>query len=145
MFAWRGTYLRVHDLKKSLGFLLHTAVWKKTPKYAITFDLLYGRIWNFTGVCVLIFLSLGCNLVMWYEQNNKLWNLFLLFPIPSHVNKKPTWRSQLWWLAKFAWYDVTWKPPIAGGFCYGTCQRQSNKWCAIASYMPSLPLSCTEL
>ena len=28
------------------------------------------------------------------------------------MNRKPTWRSRVWWLAKFAWYDVTWKPPI---------------------------------
>ena len=111
-FARRGMHLRAHDFSKSFGFLLHSAVWRKTTKNARTFDLLYGRIWNFMGVCVLIFLSLGCNSVMWYELNKKLWNILLLFPIPSHENRKPTWRSRVWWLAKSAWYDVTWKPPI---------------------------------
>ena len=45
--------------------------------------------------CVLIFLSLDCNLVMWYALNKKLWNILLLFPIPSHANRKPIWRSHV--------------------------------------------------
>ena len=107
--AYRLVKWTIH-LSESLGFLLHSAVWRKTTKNTRTFDLLYVRILNFLGVCVLIFLSLGCNLVMWYVLNKKLWDLFLLFPIPSNVNRKPTWRSRVWWLAKFAWYDVTWNP-----------------------------------
>ena len=44
---------------------------EKQQKNARTFDLLHGRIWNFIRVCVLIFLSLGSNLVIWYELNKK--------------------------------------------------------------------------
>ena len=70
-FARRGTHLRAHNFSKSLGFLLQSAVWRKTTKNTETFDLLHGRIQNFIRVCVLIFLLLGCNLVMWYELNKK--------------------------------------------------------------------------
>ena len=70
-FALRGMHLCAHDFSKSLGFLLHRAVWWKPTKHTRTFDLLHGRIWNFIWVCVLIFLSLGCNLEMWYELNKK--------------------------------------------------------------------------
>ena len=38
------------------------------------------RILNFNRVCVLMLLSLGCNLVMWYELNKQLWNILLFFP-----------------------------------------------------------------
>ena len=47
------------------------------------------------------------NLIMWYELNQKLWNIF---PIPFHAKRKPTWWSWVWWLAKFDWYHVTQKP-----------------------------------
>ena len=70
-FAQRGTHLRTHDISKSLGFLLHSAVWRKTTKNAKTSDLPHGRIWNFIRVSVLTFLSLVCNLVMWYELIKK--------------------------------------------------------------------------
>ena len=53
----------------------------------------------------------------------------LLFPILSHASRKPTWRSWVWF-AKFAWYDVTWKPlilfdiplrcPYISGLSYGS-------------------------
>ena len=36
----------------------------------------------------------------------------LCFPIPCHAKRKPTWRSQVQWLAKLVIYDVTWKPSI---------------------------------
>ena len=39
-------------------------------------------------------------------------DIFLCFPIPHHAKRKPTWRSKMRWLAKLAWYDVTWKPSI---------------------------------
>ena len=42
--ARRCTHLRAHDFSKSLDFLLHSEVWRKTTKNAKTFDLLYGRI-----------------------------------------------------------------------------------------------------
>ena len=47
-----------------------------------------------------------------YELTEKFWDMLLSFPIPCHVKRKPTWRSRVWWLAKLAWYDVTWKPSI---------------------------------
>ena len=45
------TYART-IFSKSLGFLLHSPVWRKTTKNAKTFDLLHGRIWNFIRLCV---------------------------------------------------------------------------------------------
>ena len=60
-----------HDFALLLGFLLYGAVWRKTTKPAVTFDLLYSKIWNFNQVCVLIFLPLGRNMVLWYELNKK--------------------------------------------------------------------------
>ena len=92
-----------------LGILLHSTVWRKNNKKRLNFHLIYfmERVVIFTK-CGGI---LASPLVMWYELNRKLWNILLVFPVPSHANRKPTWR--LWvWLAKFAWYDVTWKPPI---------------------------------
>ena len=35
-----------------------------------------------------------------------------MFLIPFHSKRKPTWRSRVRWLAKLAWYDVTWKSSI---------------------------------
>ena len=64
------TIVCAHNFSKSLGFLVHSAVWRKRTKNAKTFDLVHGRIWNFIWGCVLIFLSLGCNFLMWYELNN---------------------------------------------------------------------------
>ena len=95
---------------------------EKTTKNARTFDLLHGRIWNFIQVCVLIFLSLGCNLVMWYELNKKLWYILLLFPIPS-VNRKPTWRSRVWWLAKLLDMTSHENPPL---FWFGSDCKSQN-------------------
>ena len=97
-FARRSTHFRAHDFATSLGFHLYNAVWRKTTKNAWTFDLLHERIWNFNRVCVLIFLSLSCHL--------------LYFSIPACRNWKPTWRSRVRLLAKFASNDVTSKPPI---------------------------------
>ena len=66
-FAQRGTHLRALDFAVALGFLLYSAVWRKTTKNALTFNLLRGKIWNFNQVWVLILLSLSCYLVTWYE------------------------------------------------------------------------------
>ena len=95
-------------METSLGFLLYSSVWRKTTKKRKSFHLLYGRIWNFNWVCVLIFLSLSCNSMMWYELN-KVMEHFFAFPNTVLCEQKTTWRSQAQWLAKFAWYDVTWK------------------------------------
>ena len=38
---------------------------------------------------MLIFLSHGCNLIMWYELNEKLRNILLLLPMSLHANRKP--------------------------------------------------------
>ena len=87
----------------------------KTTKHTIILDSLHNKILNFTWVCVLIFLSLGCSLVLWYELNEKFWDILLCFPMPDCGARKPTWRWRVWWLAKFAWYDVTWKPSMTRG------------------------------
>ena len=78
------TYTRT-ILPRSLVFFLYGAVWRKTIKPAVTFDLLHTKIWYFNRVCVLIFLSLGLNLVLWYELNKKLRDILLYFPILSHA------------------------------------------------------------
>ena len=54
---------------RSLLSFLYSAVWRQTTKHDVTFDLLYSKIWNFNRVRVLIFLSLGCNLLLWFELN----------------------------------------------------------------------------
>ena len=38
----------------------------------------------------------------------------LYFPILCHAKRKPTWRLRVIhvWLAKLAWYDITWKSSI---------------------------------
>ena len=81
-FAWPSTHLCSHDFSKYLGFLLHSLIWRKTTKKKTTrtFDLLHGWIWNFIGMCVLIYLSLGCNLVMCYELNKTVMVHFVAFP-----------------------------------------------------------------
>ena len=66
---------------------------------------------GFSPECVCaIFLSLS--LVLWYELNEKFWDILFCFPIPDCGKRKPTWRLWLWWLANLAWYKVTWKPSI---------------------------------
>ena len=64
------TYTRT-IFPRSLVSFLYGAVWRKTTKPAVTFDLLYSKIWNFSRVYVLVLLSLGRNLVLWYELNKK--------------------------------------------------------------------------
>ena len=64
-------------------------------------------------MCVLIFLSLCFNFLLWYELNKKL-----NFPIPCHAKRKPTWRSRVGWLAKLTWYDVTWKTLYQSKYIY---------------------------
>ena len=38
-------------------------------KHAVILDLLYNKTLYFNRVCVLIFLSVSCSLVLWYELN----------------------------------------------------------------------------
>ena len=54
-FARRGTHLQAHDFSTSLGFLLYSAVWRKTTKLIIILDSLNNRISKFTQVSVLIY------------------------------------------------------------------------------------------
>ena len=128
LYAWkycckvlRSTIEGLHDavrtytrttLPRSLVSFYYGTVWRKTTKPAVTFDLLYSKIWNFNWVCVLILLSLGRNLVLWYELNKKVTRHFVVFCYTRPCERKPTWRSRVGWLAKLAWYDVTWKPSI---------------------------------
>ena len=111
-FARRGTHYTRMILPRSVVSFLYSAVWRKTTKRAIILDSLHNRISNFTQVCELIFLSLCCSLVLWYIISEKFWDILLCFPIPDYGAKKPTWRSRGRWLAKLAWYDVTWKPSM---------------------------------
>ena len=95
-FARQGTHLRAHDFSKSLGFLVAQHGENQQQKtLELTIYFMEGFEISSECVCVLTFLSLGCNLVMRYELNKKLRNILLLFPIPSHVNGKPTWQSRV--------------------------------------------------
>ena len=82
-FVWRGTHICEHDFPTSLGFLLYSAIRRKTVKCVIILDSLHNRISNFTQVCVLIFLSLGCSFESWYNLNKKFWDILLYFPYKS--------------------------------------------------------------
>ena len=79
--------------------------------------------------------------MIWTKE--KFWNTLLLFPILSHANKKPTWWSRVWWLAIFAWYDVTWKPPgmqKALGWCNFNQGFSLPEYCHILTWtMSSVP------
>ena len=75
-------------LSRSLVSFLYGAVCRKSRKSAY-FDLLYSKIWNFNRVCVLIFLSLGRNLVLWYELDKKIIETFcciFLYPAMPRGN-----------------------------------------------------------
>ena len=77
-FAPRGKHLYASDFALLLGFLLYSVVWRKTTKQAIILDSLRDRILKFhLSVCVLIFLSLSCSLVIWYELNENSGTLFV--------------------------------------------------------------------
>ena len=88
------TYART-ILSKSLGFLLHSAVWRKQQK-TLELSIFFMEKFEISSRCVCWYSghSVGIlTMVMWYELNKKKWNNLLLFPILSHVNRKPTWRS----------------------------------------------------
>ena len=78
---------------RSMVSFLYCAVWRKTTKHSVIWDLLNSRIYDFNRVCVLMFLPLGCSLVLRYELNKKFWDIWLYFPIPDCGERKPTWRS----------------------------------------------------
>ena len=63
---------------------------EKNNKNAVIWESIYNRISNVNGVCVLIiFLSLGCNLALWYELNKKFCWILLYFPIQACGDRKP--------------------------------------------------------
>ena len=109
--GWKGQRLRYKLSETNSSVKINTAE-VIIPKHPIILDLLHNRILNFTRVCVLIFLSLSCSLVLWYKLNEQLWDISWCLPIPESGKWKPTWRSRERWLAKLAWYDVPWKPII---------------------------------
>ena len=53
-------------------------------------------------------------LVVWTQL--KVLGHFLVFTYTAPAKRKPTWRSKVRWLAKPAWYDVTWKPSMRVSF-----------------------------
>ena len=57
----------------------YSAIWRKTTKHVIILVLVNYRISNFTQVFVLLFLSLGSSLVLWYHLNNKFLDILLYF------------------------------------------------------------------
>ena len=77
--VWRMVH---HKLMYERGSWMELSAWtffmpsginnrSYTQSHSWTPNLLHGRIWNFNWVCVLMFLSLSCYLVMWYELNKK--------------------------------------------------------------------------
>ena len=59
-------------LRRSMVSFHYSAVCRKTTKHVIILDSLRFGISNFTQVCVLIFLSFGCSLVV-YHLNKSSW------------------------------------------------------------------------
>ena len=82
---------------------------KNNNKKCVNFRFTSWKISNFNRVCMLMLLSLGCNLVMWHELIKSIHNVWLFFPIPFRAERKPTWRSRVWWLAKLHRNDAAWK------------------------------------
>ena len=68
--------------------------------------------------CVLIFFSLCCNLIMWYELSKKLYGTFYSFSQYHPMQAENNMAVRVRWLAKFAWYDVTWKHPVLRSLKY---------------------------
>ena len=97
----------------SLVSFLYSVVWRKTTKHTVILDLLHNRILNFTRVYVLIFLSLSCSLVLWYElmKSSETFCCVFQYQTVGRGNQHGG-QSRIWWLAKLAWYDITWKPSI---------------------------------
>ena len=54
---------------------------------------------------------------------------------PGHAKRKLTWRPRIWWLAKLAWYDVTWNPLYRETMktVFRKLMDQSVKWLALVS------------
>ena len=115
------SYMYMHDFAQNLSFCclwspflpfqLHifpSPRYRETTKHAVIFDLLYDRIskFNCVGVLIHVFLSLGCNLTLWYEVNNKFWCILLYLLIPVCGNRKPTLQS---WVQDDLrnWLDMT--------------------------------------
>ena len=102
---WANTGAWKSDFTPLQGLLFVQCSMEKNNKTCCNFFyLLRNWILNFTRVrvSVLIFLSLSCSLVSWYEPNKKFWDILLCFPIPDCGKRKPTCRSWVWWLAKLA-------------------------------------------
>ena len=132
-FTRRGTHLYAHDFATPLGFLFVWGGIEKNNKKRLNF---WFTLWK-ELLEILIFLSRSYNLVLWYELNKKFWDILLYFPIPLHVKRKPTWRLRAWWLAKLAWYDVTWKPSIVNSNIKLACQYcDTAGWLSVNTFHP---------
>ena len=69
-----------------------------------------------------LFSSLGCCVVFWYNLNKKFLDILFYFPY-KYEEWKPTWWSQVWWLAKLVSYDITWKLPIGSAYFTESIKR----------------------
>ena len=101
--------LHVHDVAHLLVCFCTERCGEKQPK------LLELLIYFLEGFEI----SSGC--VCWHSCHsvaigNVIWTKWTFAEhvviLPPCAESKPTWRSQVWWFAKFARYDVTWKPSI---------------------------------
>ena len=111
-FAPRGTQSYAYDFALLLDSFFYSAVWRKTTKHVIILDSLNYRISNFTQVCVLLFLSLGCSLVLWYNLNKKFLDILLYFTCKAIVSGKQHGDRKCDDLQN--WLHMTshaWKPP----------------------------------
>ena len=93
-----------HNFATPLGFFVRRGIDKNNKIRCNTL------IFFISGLCVLIFLALSCNLVLWSDLYKKLRTILLCFSIPVRVKRKPTW----WWreydackITLLSCYDVT--------------------------------------
>ena len=107
-FAQRSTHLYVQDFAPLLGFFFVQGGKEKSNKMRYWIHFI-KRILNFTWVCVcanILVTQLQFFIMIW---TRKVLGHFGVFSNTRLGERKPTWRSQVWCLAKLAWYDVTWK------------------------------------
>ena len=90
-FAQHGTHIYVHYFVTPFGFFFVRRglenLEKNNRKHLNFWYTSWEELKFQPSVCVLILLSLSCNLVLWYELNKMFWDILLCFPIPHRVKE----------------------------------------------------------
>ena len=104
-----GLHDVVHStiLSCSLFSLLQRSTEKNKKKQVLILDSLHYRISNFTQVCVLLFSSLGCSLVLWYNLNKKFWDILFSYTKPMWSGNQHGGRPVRWLaIIGFIWHHM---------------------------------------